>query len=102
MDRDWRRQYGVVPEIEIEKGYIRFSLSQARPLPWDEFAPLAERSIHKVKGVEAEVAGTVRGATLTLDGSGETLAIEGEAPEGPGRVKGTIRRADGKTTIVVR
>ena len=101
MDRDWRRQYGVVPEIEIEKGYIRFPFPQAKPIPWDEFAPLAERAIHKVKGIEAELAGTVKGATLTLDGSGETLAIEGRAPEGKGRVKGTIRRTGGKTTIVV-
>jgi len=102
VDRDWRRQFGVVPEIEIEKGYIRFPFPQAKPIPWDEFGPMAERSVHKVKGVEADLVGTVKGATLTLDGSGETLALEGRAPEGPGRVKGAIRRAEGKTTIVVR
>lgn len=101
MDRDWRRLYGVVPEIEIEKGYVRFSFPQMKPIPWDDFAPLAERSIHKVKGIEAELAGTVKGAILTLDGSGETLAIDGRPPEGPGRVKGTIRRAEGRTTIVI-
>lgn len=102
MDRDWRRQYGVVPEIQIEKGYIRFPFPQKGPIPWDEFAPMAERSIHRVKGLEAELQGRVKGALLTLDGSGETVAIEGNAPEGPGRVKGSIRREGGRTILVIR
>ncbi len=102
MDRDWRRQYGVVPEIQIEKGYIRFPFPQKRAVPWDEFGPLAERSIHRVKGIEAELQGTVKGAVLTLDGSGETVALEGKAPEGPGRVRGSVRREGGRTILSVR
>lgn len=101
MDRDWRRRFGVVPEIEIEKGYIRFAVSQRRPIPWDEFAPLAIRSIHKVTGMRAELAGTAEGGALVLDGSGEKVRLVGEAKAGRRVWSGRIERRDGATILTL-
>lgn len=101
MDRDWRRRFGVVPEIEIEKGYIRFTLSQRQPIPWDEFAPLAIRSIHKVTGMRAELSGTAEGRTLVLDGSGEKVQLAGDAKTGARRWSGRIDRRDGGTVLTL-
>lgn len=52
--------------------------------------------------MEAELLGTVKAGALVLDGSGESMRLEGSAPEGHGRVKGRVRREGGTTVLSLR
>lgn len=62
-------------------------MSQAKPIPWVEFRPTAERSIHFLREIRAKLIGRVDGSLLTLEGSLEVLELAGKAPPAGPRVR---------------
>lgn len=76
------RLFGALPEIDEERQIVRVAIAEPKPLPLREFAAAVDGTHAVTRGLRLEVKAWVRKEQAVLQGTGQTIAIEGDSREG--------------------